>query len=316
MKRGIMLSLVILLVFGVQSVFALPDLPEPVFTEATAPGESFAAGAAPVPELGLPGFSDAAYYLWDQNPASLPEPVVFLPLFSLAAAASSDAEPAIPHSLRNNQYFVESLRLANLAHLSFDYGDYDASANYAADALRYAQLSDEYVALQLKIRETNEAISAAKARLDWAGSAGASNRFPREYGDAQNYYNTSLALRTTEDWDGAIEAANKVIIALANVGEPENPPPPPPLTSPPLPAQYTVRAWAVSKDCLWNIAGRAWAYGDPRQWRLIYNANKAKLPQPDNPDLIEPGMVLDIPSIKGEIRQGMWDSAGTYSPLR
>jgi hypothetical protein len=327
MRRVLMLFLVILFVFGAaintlcaQSVFALSDLPEPVFAEVLVSGEFSA-----VPDSGI-GFNDVVYYLWDQNPAYLPEPSVFFPIFSLAAASSSDAGPVIPQSLRNNQYYVESLRLTNLAHLSFDSGDYDASSNYAAEALRYAQLSDEYVALQLKIRETNDAISAAKTRLDWAASVGASDRYQREYGEAQNQYNTSLSLRTKEDWDGAIDAANKVVVALANVRAADNAPPPaaPPPSTPapvltlgpaPLPAQYTVVSWAVSKDCLWNIAGRSWAYGDPTKWRLIYNANKAKLPQPDNPDLIEPNMVLDIPSIKGEIRQGMWDSGSTYAPL-
>jgi nucleoid-associated protein YgaU len=82
-----------------------------------------------------------------------------------------------------------------------------------------------------------------------------------------------------------------------------------------LPGQYTVRPWAVSKDCFWNIAGRSWVYGDPYKWRLLYNANKAKLPDPNNPNLIEPGIVLDIPSLQGETREGPWDANKTYPPL-
>ncbi|GHV63292.1 hypothetical protein AGMMS49587_12860 [Spirochaetia bacterium] len=225
-----------------------------------------------------------------------------------AAVDSPDAEPVIPQNLRSNQYFTESLRLSNLARLSFDSGDYDASTNYAEEALRYARLSDEYVALQLKIREVNEAIGAAKTRLDWAASVGASNRYPREYGEAENYYNTSRSLRSAEDWDRAIEAAGKVMVVLAHVEETGG--------IAPLPAQYTVRPWNISGDCFWNIAGKPWAYGDPSQWRILYNANKAKLPDPNNPNLIKPGMVLDIPSIGGEIRQGMWTAGQTYSPLR
>jgi nucleoid-associated protein YgaU len=46
-------------------------------------------------------------------------------------------------------------------------------------------------------------------------------------------------------------------------------------------------------------------YGDPWQWRRIYNANRDKMPQRDNPDLIHPGMILDIPSIRGEVRSGI-----------
>jgi hypothetical protein len=68
-----------------------------------------------------------------------------------AAAASSDA-PVIPASLRNNQYYLESVRLTRLAQQSYETGDYDASTQYAEDALRYAQLSDEWVDLLLNIK--------------------------------------------------------------------------------------------------------------------------------------------------------------------
>ena len=83
----------------------------------------------------------------------------------------------------------------------------------------------------------------------------------------------------------------------------------------PLPAQYTVRSWNVSGDSLWSIAGQPWAYNDPTQWRLIYDANREKMPQADNPDLIRPGMILDIPSIQGETRSGMWRDGTAYTPL-
>jgi nucleoid-associated protein YgaU len=241
----------------------------------------------------------------------------FLPTAILAAAADSDVP--IPGSIRNNRYFIESVRLTNLAQRAFEDGDYDLSAQYSADAVRNAELSDEYVKLQLKIKEVNDAIASAKSRLDWAasGPVNARQRYPAEYATAESAYNEAVGYRGAEQWDDAIAAAARVISALAYVTEtPPAPPPPPPAPSEyPLPAQYTVRPWSVSKDCLWNIAGRAWAYGDPTKWKLLYNANKAKLPQPDNPDLIHPGMILDIPSIKGETREGMWDAARSYVPL-
>jgi hypothetical protein len=296
-----------MMILGIQSVFAQYELPEPVFRESVA-----APHTEPVLASGfwLPDFTEMVYYLWDHDPANLPEPSVFLPVISLAAAASSDAETSVPQGIRNNQYYLESLRLTKLAQDTYDYGDYDTSADYAMEAIRYAQLSDEYVALQLKIKEANDAIAAAKLRLDWASSSGAARQYPSEYGEAQNYYNISLSSRSAEDWDGAIEAANKVVNILAYIQ------PGPADGASPLPAQYTVRTWAVSRDCLWNIAGRPWAYGDPTKWRLLYNANKSKMPEPDNPDLIHPGMILDIPSIQGETRQGIWDSSRTYNPLR
>jgi hypothetical protein len=239
----------------------------------------------------------------------------------LAAASSSDA--AVPNSIRNNKYFLESLRFTNLAQQAFEEGDYDASTLYSEEAVRYARLSDEYVILQLKIKETDDAIAAARSRLDWASSPAvqAQTRYPTEYNRAQTAYGEARSSRSAERWDDAIAAAGRVIDALVylTAAPPSQPPPPPPPVTPaptPLPAQYTVRPWSISKDCFWNISGRPWVYGDPAKWRVLYNANRSKLPQPDNPDLIHPNMILDIPSIKGETRSGMWDASKNYSPLR
>jgi nucleoid-associated protein YgaU len=318
MNRRIMVLLTVALFLGGQSLFAQYTLPEPVFEPAAAPEQPASEPAAAGTFL-LPDFAEIVYYLWDMTPEEAGGARFsgreFDSLAVLAVAADSDAGGFIPRNIRNNQYFIESVRLTNLAQVSYESGDYDASTVYAEEAVRYARLSDEYVALQLKIKEANDAIAAAKARLDYAASIGAAGRYPNEYDEARNAYNTSLSLRSAEDWDGAIAAAGRVINALAYIRPPAETPPPPSVDSTPLPAQYTVRAWAVSRDCLWNIAGRSWAYGDPTKWRLIYNANRSRLPQPDNPDLIHPGMILDIPAVRGEARQGMWDAGRVYSPL-
>jgi hypothetical protein len=329
MKKSIALALLILI--GIYGIFAHDrlaiDLPEPVFY---LPDTSLAGSyGQPAPEILIPALpawnSQELAYLWLTDPAGDGmERIEFHPLFALAAAADSDASaPVIPASIRNNKYYLESVRLTTLAQETYDYGDYDASAEYAVEAIKYAQLSDEYVALQLKIKATNDAIKSARSRLEWAVSVNASSRYPSEFNRAQGSYDLAINERSAEHWDEAIEAANQVLVALANVQAPVPAPavaPAPPRAvtpeKPALPAQYTVRPWAVSKDCLWNIAGRPWAYGDSTKWRLIYTANRSRLPQPDNPNLIHPGMVLDIPSIQGEARQGMWDSSKNYDPLR
>jgi nucleoid-associated protein YgaU len=71
-----------------------------------------------------------------------------------------------------------------------------------------------------------------------------------------------------------------------------------------LAALYEVKLIPHRRDCLWRIAEYDFVYGDPYQWRRLYEANKDKFPQPDNPDLIEPGMILIIPPIRGEQRSG------------
>jgi len=80
----------------------------------------------------------------------------------------------------------------------------------------------------------------------------------------------------------------------------------------PLPGQYTVRPWSSTGDSLSAIAGYPWVYGDPEQWRRLYEANRSAMPDPNNPHLIIPGMILQIPSIRGETRQGMWDPNRNY----
>jgi nucleoid-associated protein YgaU len=210
----------------------------------------------------------------------------------LAAEADIEGEDAsISQTIPNNEFFRESVRLTGLAQSTFDYGDYDASASFAEEAIYYAQLSDEYVADQLLVE--------AKRLLDWADSNNIAARYPNDYNESKGYYETSVSARSDEDWAEAIDSAIKSIEILAALETGRSP------SS--LPSQYTVRTWASVRDCLWNIAGYSWAYGDPERWRVLYEANKAKLPNPDNPDLIEPGMVLDIPSIRGETRRGMWE---------
>ena len=239
---------------------------------------------------------------------ALPEPMLY-PSMMLAAAADSDTE--IPIGIRNNKYFLESIKFADLAQKSYDDGDYDTSSQYSDEAVRYAYLSDEYVRLQLKIKETDDAIAAARSRLDYADSVNAASRYPNEYKQAQGHFSDARSLRSAESWDPAIAAANRVLLALANIGGA------PTVVSDGtgLPAQYKVRPWSVSKDCFWNIAGRSWVYNDPFKWKILYEANKSKLPEPNNPDLIHPDMILDIPAIKGESRQGMWESNKSYPSL-
>ncbi|MDR0442421.1 MAG: LysM peptidoglycan-binding domain-containing protein [Treponema sp.] len=231
---------------------------------------------------------------------NLPEPELKLPQFYFVPYYAGAAEDDSSMSIRNNEFYLESLRLAKLAQETYEYGDYDASAGFAEEAIRYAQLSDEYVASQL--------ISTAKQHLDMADSNNIASKYPNDYDEGKAYYETSIAAYYDEDWNAAITAATKSIEILAYIESGA----PPRQAGDALPSQYTVRPWALTKDCLWNIAGYPWVYGDAWKWKTLYEANKSKMPQPDNPDLIEPGMVLDIPSIKGEARQGMWDPNRTY----
>jgi HEPN domain-containing protein len=213
-----------------------------------------------------------------------------------------DEESVIPSSISNNEYYLRSLQLNRLALETYEYGDYDASAGFAQEAIRYAELSDEYVSVQL--------IAEAKRLLEWADKNNIAAKFPNNYNEGKTQYESAVDAHANENWNEAIGAAVKsieIFAAFESGGKPA------PVTTPTvskpagaLAKQYTVRTWRVERDCLWTIAGYSWVYGDPWKWKVLYEANKDKMPEPANPDLILPGMVLDIPSIQGETRQGMW----------
>ncbi len=321
MKRSLLLLCAALAVMPAVSVFSQassalpePDLPFEAAAPAASAQEAFSAADPALMAL-----------LWGVDPGVPADQVDLNSVATLVQAAGSDAvsaaseaweaeaeaEPVMPAGVLNNEYYRESLRYKALSVESFDYGDYDAAAAYAAEALRYAQLSDEYIAGRVEearrraaLAAADEAIAAAKTRLDWARGVGADKTYPRQFADASSAYDEALAARAAEDWNGAIAAARRVLAALADVRE-----------FAPLPARYTVRPWAQTKDCFWNIAGYSWVYGDPTKWRLLYEANKTKLRRPDNPDLLHVGTVLDIPSIAGEVREGLWVAGRAYAPL-
>ncbi|MDR0302233.1 MAG: LysM peptidoglycan-binding domain-containing protein [Treponema sp.] len=226
----------------------------------------------------------------------IPEMDLTLPLFYSVpyfAVTVPGEEAYIPEGIRNNEFYLESLRLTKLAHDTYEIGDYDASAGFAQEAIRFAQLSDEFVAVQL--------IAEAKRLVDWADKNNIANQYPIDYKEGKFYYDSSVEFHSVEDWNEAISSATKSIsiFAALETGRIIT-------TGTGMPKQYTVRTWAKERDCLWNISGYSWVYGDSSKWKVLYEANKSKMPDPSNPDLIEPGMVLDIPSIKGETREGMW----------
>ncbi len=302
MKRSIVLLLSVVLLLAAPNLFAQLELPEPVADVLLhpAPSAELAAAFAEAP-------ADASY-LWDLDPGAPALILDFTPIASLVQAAASDAASAaateVPTGLLDNEYYRESLRFKNLAQEAFEYGDYDASANYAAEATRNAQLSDDYIALMLKKKAVDDAIAAAGDKLDWAASIGADKTYPDQYGAGKGAYDAALGARDAEAWDDALAAARRVLDLLAELTE-----------LAPLPARYTVRPWATARDCFWNIAGYPFVYGDPTKWKLLYEANKTRLRRPENPDLLHVGIVLNIPSIRNEVRDGSWVSGRAYAPL-
>ncbi len=83
----------------------------------------------------------------------------------------------------------------------------------------------------------------------------------------------------------------------------------------PLPARYTVRRMPSVTDSYWQIAGYPFIYGNSYRWQKLYEANRSLHAGNSNPTLLLPGDVITIPSLSGEVREGMWDQKKTYPPL-
>jgi len=204
---------------------------------------------------------------------------VFNPVTYYGVTVPGEEESIIPSSISNNEYYLRSLQLNKLALETYEYGDYDASAGFAQEAIRYAELSDEYVSVQL--------IEEAKRLLAWADKNNIQAKYPNNYAEGKEQYENAVAAHDNENWNEAIDAAIKSIEIFAAFESGNKPPvtttasttkPTTDTMSGSLARQYTVRTWRVERDCLWTIAGYPWVYGDPWKWRQLYDANKDKMP--------------------------------------
>ena len=211
-------------------------------------------------------------------------------------------------SYDNNEYQRKSRAYSELARRAYDEGDYDASIEYARLAEENAQKSADYIQYMLARIEAEQAMNKARTRYTWAKNNKAEEKHPEAFETATEALQAGNTAFENKDFDVAVVCAKKVLDALAVVTGDES-------SFATLPDQYRIRTWRGERDCLWNIAKDKAIYDNPYLWRKLYEANKDKLPDPNNPDWVEPGIILTIPSLRGEKRSGLYDPAVTYEKL-
>lgn len=246
-------------------------------------------------------------------------------LFIVFASISVSAQ----NSLFDNPKYRRSLDLQRMSKAAYDSGDYLTAGTYAQEAETLSLAAREEAETQLQKWIANSWKNRAASRIAFGEKVRATERYPDIWPQANELYviavNEYEALRFLE----STEASRKVVVLLAGItAEPVTvavkgktatvktaPKPEPdaktPITGPRseqvlLPQYYVVRLIESARDCFWRIAEYPFVYGDPLQWPVLYQANKDKLPQPDNPHLILPGMVMTIPPREGEMREGTW----------
>ncbi|MCR4734607.1 MAG: hypothetical protein K5829_06360 [Treponema sp.] len=204
-------------------------------------------------------------------------------------------------SYKNNTYQKLADEYTKKAEIALDAGQYDDAVEYSQKAEENAELSKAYIQMMMARTEAEDAIKLAKTQIAWAEKIDAPHTFPMAYSSATENLQNAENSFSGEDWAKATEYAKASMAALDGVRE---------VT--PLPALYIVRPWAETKDCYWNISGRPYIYNNPLLWENLYQANKDKMPKPEDPNLIRPGMKMTIPSLTGEYRSGTYDPKKTY----
>jgi hypothetical protein len=249
-------------------------------------------------------------------------------LMSVAVLFGVAAAGLWGQSLLDNEYYKRAMELQGQSEQAFEEGDYDGAAGMAREAKENFAKSDAYVQRMLQMYRANGWLQRANERLAYAKGIKAEVNFAQEFEEAAR---DALMAKVTFDageYPRSIFLSKEAIAALQDIREvvvvaPEPEPvaePEPTVTpeepqAPPLPKQYMVQLILPKRDCFWRIAGYPFVYNDPWKWKILFKANKSVLENPENPDLIEPGQVFTIPSLKGEVREGEYDPQQNYTPF-
>jgi len=220
-------------------------------------------------------------------------------LLSVSAALLCSVLFAVSYT--NNTYQKLADEYTAKANSAFNAGMYDQAVEYSKKAEENAALSQAYIQMMLARADADKQMKLAKEKMDWAKGIHADRNFPMAYSAGETAMNNANTSYASEDYKSAAEYASQVLAALEGVHE---------IT--PLPEFYVVRPWADTKDCYWNISGRPYVYNNPLLWENLYQQNKKAMPRPDDPNLILPGMKMQIPSLTGEYREGTYNPSKKY----
>ncbi len=203
-------------------------------------------------------------------------------------------------NLLDNEDYRRARELRQMAQEAYDAGEYDEAAEYSAEAEEYFERSIETARRLREGYRAENFRSRNERRLNRARDRDFHNLFDTEFSEAQDLYDEGRDLLDDEEYGESIERFSDSIAKLDEIDAMYT-------EKDVLPRYYEVRLIPERRDSFWRIAEYEFVYDDPWEWPKLYERNKDVLRDPDNPHLIHPGQVFEIPERDGEVREGQWD---------
>ncbi|WP_300755735.1 LysM peptidoglycan-binding domain-containing protein [uncultured Brachyspira sp.] len=190
----------------------------------------------------------------------------------------------------------------------------DESANLLA--------SNDYTNSLTKSRDAMNILDRLEAPLEYAKAQEAMDKAkkdgyneskPNTYNEASKSLSSAGETLIANNYSESLMHSKNVISLVNSMGVSGDNNEEVVVTDGAFPKYYTVQARKTNTDSLWRIASYDFIYGNGNLWKKIYEANKDKI---KDPSVIRAGQILTIPSLKGELREGTYDSNQTYSSIK
>lgn len=232
--------------------------------------------------------------------------IIYIAIVFLVIAAITPGAQSLMDDPQYRQLVEEAQRLEDQAAEALEEGEYDDAIELSVEAEEVSQQAQDYAERRVAAFRARGLLTMAENEIEVARSFDAEERYPDRWESANEQYRLAENQFSSERYQASADSSREVLRILDGIqpaaralDEAQAPPE--------LPRYYVVRLIPERRDCFWRIAGYDFVYGDPTKWRVLYEANKDVIQDPDNPGLIQPGQRFRIPAIEGEQRAGVWN---------